>query len=52
MIKKAWVIINSETRKPYAQRDTFPEAVEVANRKVNGLIIPREHWLKIKEEVK
>lgn len=52
MIKKDWVIINRETRQAYAQRDTFPEAVEVANRKVNAIIIPREHWLKIKEEEK
>lgn len=52
MITKDWVIINRETKMPYAQRDTFIQACEVANRKVNGQVITREDWLKIKEDMK
>lgn len=49
MIKKPYIIINSLTRKAYAQRDTFAEALEVATRKINGLIVTRKDWENMKE---
>lgn len=51
MITKAYVIINSETKKPYAQRDEFLDAVEVAKRKINGLVITRLDYETMKKEV-
>lgn len=50
MILKDYIIINSETKKAYAQTDSFPKAVEIANRKINGLIIVKQDWLNIKKE--
>uniref|UniRef100_A0AAU8EK45 Uncharacterized protein n=1 Tax=Enterococcus phage vB_EfaS_SZ1 TaxID=3161157 RepID=A0AAU8EK45_9CAUD len=42
--KKQYIIINKETKKAYAQRDTFMEAVEVAKRKINGFVMTRTDW--------
>lgn len=50
MITKGYVIINSETKKAYAQREDFLDAVDVAVRKVNGLVITRADWEKMKKE--
>lgn len=50
MITKGYVVINSETKKAYAQREEFLDAVDVAVRKVNGQVITREDYEKMKKE--
>nr|DAI62584.1 MAG TPA: hypothetical protein [Caudoviricetes sp.] len=47
--KKQYIIINSETKRGYAERETFMEAVEVAKRKVNGQVITRKDWESMKK---
>ncbi|WNA13835.1 hypothetical protein [Enterococcus phage vB_Efa_VP14] len=47
--KKQYIIINSETKRGYAERKTFMEAVEVAKRKVNGQVITRKDWEAMKK---
>lgn len=47
--KKQYIIINSETKRGYAERETFMEAVEVAKRKVNGQVITRKDWEAMKK---
>lgn len=49
MITKGYVIINSETGKPYAQRDEFIEAIDVAVRKINGRVITRADYEKMQQ---
>lgn len=50
MIKKDWIVISTETKLAYAQRDTFVEACEVAMGKRNGQVITREDYEKLKKE--
>lgn len=49
MIKKQYIVINSETKVAYAQRDTFMDAVDVAKRKTNGIVITRSDWENLKQ---
>jgi len=42
-------IRNGETKRGYAERETFMEAVEVAKRKVNGQVITRKDWEAMKK---
>lgn len=39
-----YYIVNSETKVTYAKRETFTEAVNVAKRKVNGIIMTQTDW--------
>lgn len=50
MITKGYVIINSETKQAYAQRDEFLDAIEVAIHKINGQVITRADYEKLKKE--
>ena len=50
MEKEYYYIINKETKKAYAKREHFADAVEVANRKINGYIVSQKDWDNMKKD--